>query len=167
MRRGIKSFLKRGKHPSSEPDRTGSSQTQEPSHSANDTDVERNDHVHSKSVLADTPPIEQGDNLGVKLLYQPENPKDARADIVFVHGLAGNAFSTWYYKEHALHWPSTLLKEDIPEARIFIYGYDANVASFWGGASQNRLVNHAESMVGHLVGRREDTNTVSVTLCYP
>ncbi|KAF1951309.1 hypothetical protein CC80DRAFT_395828, partial [Byssothecium circinans] len=90
-------------------------------------------------------------------LYEPEQPDESQVDIIFVHGLTGNAFNTWYHRDKKLHWPSTLLRENIPLARIFIFGYDANVASFWGGASQNRLANHAENLVGHLAGVREET----------
>ncbi|KAK2731053.1 hypothetical protein FQN57_003639, partial [Myotisia sp. PD_48] len=46
-----------------------------------------------------------------------------------------------------------LLKKDISNARIFTFGYDADVASFWGGASQNRLANHASSLIGDLENR--------------
>lgn len=101
--------------------------------------------------------IQKGQNRGVTLLHQPSVPANAVVDIVFVHGLTGNAYSTWHNEQHALHWPSKLLKDDVPEARIFTFGYDADVASFWGGTSQNRLANHAENMVGDLVGEREET----------
>ncbi|KIM98334.1 hypothetical protein OIDMADRAFT_128525 [Oidiodendron maius Zn] len=105
----------------------------------------------------DSTPIQKGQNHGVRLLHQPSVPTNTLVDIVFVHGLTGNAYSTWYNEQHALHWPSKLLKDDIPEARIFTFGYDADVASFWGGASQNRLANHAENMLGDLAGEGEET----------
>jgi hypothetical protein len=111
---------------------------------------------HSESLS-----IQKGENHGLTCVYQPPVPADAVVDIVFVHGLTGNAFTTWYHKESELHWPSGLLKEDIPNARIFTFGYDADVGSFWGGASQNRLTNHASNMIGDLVGERGDTETVS------
>ncbi|KAF1965939.1 hypothetical protein BU23DRAFT_436621, partial [Bimuria novae-zelandiae CBS 107.79] len=84
---------------------------------------------------------------------------NAKVDIVFVHGLTGNAFNTWNHAESGIHWPTTLLKADLPSARIFTFGYDANVASFWGGMSQNRLASHAENLIGHLAGKREDTES--------
>jgi hypothetical protein len=109
----------------------------------------------------ESPLIQKGENRGLICVYQPPVPTEAVVDIVFVHGLTGNAFTTWYHTGSKLHWPSGLLKEDIPNARIFTFKYDADVGSFWGGASQNRLTNHASNMIGDLVGERGDTETVS------
>jgi hypothetical protein len=77
-------------------------------------------------------------------------------DIVFIHGLTGNAFNTWNHQRNGVHWPSKLLGKDIPEARIFTFGYDADVASFWGGASKNRLASHAANLVRALASERKD-----------
>jgi hypothetical protein len=109
-------------------------------------------------------PLMEDENLGLKVVHNLD-PKHLLLDIVFIHGLTGNAFSTWQYSTpeesqgRGLHWPSDLLKNDIPNARISLFGYDAKVASFWGGASQNRLSNHAEDLLGCLTGLREDTST--------
>lgn len=106
--------------------------------------------------------ISQGPNLGIKMLYGPERAEDAEVDVVFVHGLTGNAFKTWYHTESKIHWPHSLLKTIVPNCRVFSFGYDADVASFWGGASKNRLADHARGLIGNLVGEREDTNTVGL-----
>ena len=75
----------------------------------------------------------------------------------------GNAYDTWLYKESGkdkrIHWPSELLKEDIPNARIMSFGYDADIVNFWNPASNSRLSNHAEQMVGDLVTKRVRTRT--------
>jgi hypothetical protein len=60
-----------------------------------------------------------------------------------------------------MHWPSTLLGDDIEVARILSFGYDADVAQIWGVTSQNRINNHAENMLGALAGLRERTGSVS------
>lgn len=39
------------------------------------------------------------------------------------------------------------------------YGYDADIVNFWNPASTNRLGNHAENLVGDLLGKRERTDT--------
>jgi pimeloyl-ACP methyl ester carboxylesterase len=104
-------------------------------------------------------PILKGTNIGLTTLYEPEDASKAAVDIVFVHGLMGNAFDTWYDEGGMMHWPSTLLKDDIKTARILAFGYDADVASFWGGAAQNRISNHASNMIGHIVGLREETDS--------
>lgn len=103
--------------------------------------------------------IEEGQNYGIKALY--DSGPEASVDIVFVHGLTGNAYNTWLHADTKVHWPSQLLKQDISDARILSYGYDADIVKFWSPASNSRLSNHAENLVGDLVRRRERTNTES------
>lgn len=102
-------------------------------------------------------PIGEDHNYGVKMLH--DGGTEAGVDIVFVHGLTGNAYNTWLHKDTRAHWPSQLLREDIPDARILSFGYDADIVNFWNPASNSRLSNHAENMVGDLVRKRERTNT--------
>ena len=101
--------------------------------------------------------IGDGQNYGINILY--DGGLNASIDIVFVHGLTGNAYNTWLHKDTGVHWPSTLLGQDIPDARILSFGYDADIVKFWNPASNSRLSNHAENMVGDLVRKRERTNT--------
>ena len=102
-------------------------------------------------------PIGKGQNYGVQQLY--DGGLGAIVDIVFVHGLTGNAYDTWLHKDTDIHWPSKLLRQDIIDARILSFGYDADIVNFWNPASSSRLSNHAENMVGELVRHRERTNT--------
>ncbi|KAL9126778.1 MAG: hypothetical protein Q9217_004226 [Psora testacea] len=104
-------------------------------------------------------PIGEGQNYGVKVLY--DGSTEASVDIVFVHGLTGNTYNTWLHKGTRVHWPSELLRQDMPDARILSFGYDADIVNFWNPASNSRLSNHAENMVGGLVRKRERTNTES------
>ncbi|KAL9053755.1 MAG: hypothetical protein Q9162_004553 [Coniocarpon cinnabarinum] len=103
------------------------------------------------------PVIEKGANYGIKVLY--DRGAKAATDIIFVHGLTGNAYTTWLDDKSGVHWPSQLLKEDVADARILSFGYDADVVRFWNPASNSRLSNHAESLVGDLVRLRERTDT--------
>ncbi len=93
------------------------------------------------------------------MLY--EGGAEASVDIVFVHGLTGNAYNTWLYKDKGVmvHWPSELLKQDLPDARIMSFGYDADIVNLWNPRSHSPLTGHAENMVGALVRKRERTNT--------
>ena len=104
-------------------------------------------------------PIGEGQNYGIKELYN--GGTEASVDIVFVHGLTGNAYNTWLHKETGIHWPSKLLGQDIPDSRILSFGYDADVVNILGGgpASYSRLSNHAESLVGQLVRARQWNET--------
>lgn len=103
-------------------------------------------------------------NLGLRVVHNLIK-ENVLLDIIFVHGLTGDSSSTWLHSsnerihEHDVHWPRDLVKGDVSNARISLFGYDANVASFWGGASQNRLSNHAENLLGELTGLREETDT--------
>ena len=113
----------------------------------------------AKEVEASATPIGEGQNYGVNVLY--EGSAEASVDIVFVHGLTGNAYNTWLYKDKSIrvHWPSELLKQDLPDARIMSFGYDADIVDLWNPRSHSSLTSHAEDMVGALIRKRERTNT--------
>ena len=98
--------------------------------------------------------------LAIKVFHESAAPPDLQIDIVFIHGLTGSSYNTWCDPESGVHWPRDLLKTDIPEARIICWGYDADVTSFWGHASKNRLSEHAQNLLGDLARLREDTNSV-------
>ena len=115
-------------------------------------------------VPAEPEVISEGQNYGIKELY--DGGTDASIDIVFVHGLTGNAYNTWLHKDTNTHWPSALLKQDISDARVLSFGYDADIVGFWDPASNSRLSNHAEKLVGALVWKRERTNTETRRLLF-
>jgi protein SERAC1 len=70
--------------------------------------------------------------------------------IVFIHGLTGNRETTWTAKNASGPWPKVLLGSDIPNARIFAYGYDADVMHWLKPAGQNTLEEHAKDLVNAL-----------------
>lgn len=108
---------------------------------------------------APSAPIGEGQNYGVKVLH--DGGPEPSIDIVFIHGLTGNAYNTWLHKGTMVHWPSKLLRQDISDARILSFGYDADLVNLLNPASKSRLSNHAENMVGDLVRMRERTKTES------
>lgn len=105
--------------------------------------------------------IGPGSNYGIKVLYDGNTEAPADIDIVFVHGLTGNAYSTWFHKEAGVHWPTALLGRDIKDARILSFGYDADIINIWKPASNSRLSNHAEHLVRGLERVRRDSRTES------
>ncbi|KAI9687092.1 MAG: hypothetical protein M1822_002502 [Bathelium mastoideum] len=127
--------------------------------------------IPSPQALPGSPPVTQSEsdgkllqgvtakaeNLGISILHEPA---DAVVDIVFVHGLTGNAFDTWFEKTSKKHWPTDFVKQDLPAARLLAFGYRTDVANFWGPASQASLSAHASNLVGHLVDLREETDSV-------
>jgi hypothetical protein len=64
---------------------------------------------------------------------------------------------TW--SDNGVYWPKDLLATDVPKARIFSFGYRADIVGFWGGPSQNRIDNHADDLVAQLAGIRTQTKT--------
>ena len=99
-------------------------------------------------------------DLGLQVVSEPSTPSNAGVDLIFLHGITGNAHTTWLHKQSGVHWPRDLLHIDIKNARIMVWGYDADVASFWGNAVHNRLREHAKNLMGDLARQREDTDSV-------
>lgn len=91
---------------------------------------------------------------GLTEVFSPSNSN--YVDIVFVHGLHGHPYHTWRSKENKIFWPAQLLPSVIEKdnARIWVYGYDAKVASFTDGASKDKIHNHAEQLVAVLYANR-------------
>lgn len=70
-------------------------------------------------------------------------------DIIFVHGLNGHPHRTWTSDKGEVFWPAQLLPAIVEKekARILVYGYDADGASFTDGASRDKIHHHAEQLV--------------------
>ena len=103
-----------------------------------------------------------GETYGLRVLHDPAEPL---VDIIFVHGLTGDSYHTWLEAESGIYWPVHLLSNDVPDARIMTYGYDADVTKFLGPVSQNNLRDHDEALLGELAGvRPEDDSSVCSSL---
>jgi hypothetical protein len=81
---------------------------------------------------------------------------DVSPSIVAVHGLNGHRDKTWT-APNGVHWLRDLLTNDIPNARILCWGYDANT---YGNSrvSCQYLYDHAISLVSDLCLERRLTN---------
>ena len=82
------------------------------------------------------------------------NPNPVVIDIVFVHGLTGNAYTTWLHSGSGVHWPRDLLKGDIGNARVMTFGYDADVVNFWKHAAQDGVSGFANDLLASLADSR-------------
>ncbi|KAJ5778279.1 hypothetical protein N7520_001525 [Penicillium odoratum] len=99
--------------------------------------------------------------FGLKLLYDCPN---AIVDICFVHGLTGDRDKTWTAVGQTTPWPKILLPPKL-NARILMYGYDAHVARK-SVVSSNRLINHAQNLLGDLTADRSCCNASSRPLIF-
>jgi ankyrin repeat protein len=60
------------------------------------------------------------------LIYRPDNTP--ASNIVFVHGLNGNAEKTWTGSgDDRVFWPRDLLAQDVRHSAIWIYSYDSRI----------------------------------------
>ncbi|CAG7850983.1 SubName: Full=Related to kinesin light chain {ECO:0000313/EMBL:CCA74840.1} [Serendipita indica DSM 11827] len=79
---------------------------------------------------------------------------DPIVDIVAIHGLDGHREKTWTAESGVL-WLRDLLPADIPNARILVYGYDADTRSRECVSTQT-IYQHADKFVKSLLRQRSD-----------
>lgn len=86
----------------------------------------------------------------------PRTTVPASVDIIFVHGLNGDPHRTWTSEYTKIFWPAQLLPPVLEQenARVLVYGYDSEVASFTDGVSKDKIHNHAEGLVAALAANR-------------
>ena len=104
--------------------------------------------------------------FGLTEVWRPTSAK-ALVDIVFVHGLNGDPRKTWTSESTNVFWPAQLLPPILEDqnARILVYGYDADVVSFTDGASKDMIHNHAERLVADLFANRRVCAFTSQPIC--
>ncbi|KAL8949253.1 MAG: hypothetical protein Q9222_004627 [Ikaeria aurantiellina] len=82
-----------------------------------------------------------------------------RVDIVAVHGLEGHPINTWTLSDKSdTLWLRDFLPSDVHGARIFTFGYEADVAF---GKSIADIKDHAMDLLGSLIDVREEQNEIS------
>ncbi|KAJ9612240.1 hypothetical protein H2200_003837 [Cladophialophora chaetospira] len=77
--------------------------------------------------------------------------------IIAVHGLGGDAFATWTHPKSKKFWLRDFLPQQIPDARIMTFGYNADAAF---GQSTAEILDHAKSLLVSLVDKREEHGVV-------
>jgi hypothetical protein len=83
---------------------------------------------------------------------------DHRRSIVFVHGLnvsnqKNHAMMSWTHQNGIL-WPRDLLPQDVPNARILVFGYNSNIMR---NVSQEGIQDHATNLLDRLGRNRNAT----------
>jgi hypothetical protein len=92
--------------------------------------------------------------LGLVLLTPdlPADQIDERSpDIIAIHGICGDPLKTWTHESGAL-WLRDFLQKDINGARVFSFGYDAEVALTKSLAT---LDNFARSLLNNIKLERD------------
>lgn len=92
------------------------------------------------------------ERYGISVVTEPGEGA-CEVDVVCVHGLMGHPYDTWSSKANVFYWPAQLTNE-IPTARVMTFGYDADPKSFLGQVSQNRLGDHARTLLQDLARER-------------
>jgi hypothetical protein len=95
-----------------------------------------------------------GRTLGINILYSPPSALKPVADIVIIHGLKGHSFTTWLETRSGTYWPAHLLPQDVPNARIMTFGYDADPLGMLV-SGQNDIRDHAHTLLGDLARERK------------
>ncbi len=73
-------------------------------------------------------------------------------DVVFIHGLGGDARNTWTNKDKEF-WP-LWLAADIPKVCVWTLGYPAAATHWWGKGASFGLSERAVSLLDYLVSNR-------------
>lgn len=73
-------------------------------------------------------------------------------DIVALHGITGDAYDTWTH-ENGKFWLRDFIPEDFPGARVFSFGYDAEV---FFSRSKGNIESFARSLLEGLTRERMD-----------
>ena len=90
---------------------------------------------------------------GIEVQY--DGGSNPAVDIVFVHGLGGDAIKTWTHQNSKKFWPGDLLPIEMPDARTMTFSYDAKTASY-RSLSQSSFNLNANNLVDRLIKKRQN-----------
>lgn len=86
----------------------------------------------------------------------PSGSKNYSVDIIAVHGLNGDAYSTWRHHPDGTLWLRDLLPKFLPGCRVYTYGYPSKIFS----ESTARVQDYARHLLISVRDMREDPPTV-------
>ncbi len=108
---------------------------------------------------------------GLNLIYSPPADQTAVANVVLIHGLFGHPWKTWADESvktaEKPFWPKTFLPAAIPNARIYTFGYDADVSRFMSAAGLNTVSQHGTNLLSNLADLLDESESVCPLQCLP
>lgn len=107
--------------------------------------------------------------MHTKLRYMKPFAKTRFISFVFVHGLNPSGrndhpFQTWTHS-NGKFWPRDFLAEDIPYARVFVYGYNSNI-THPQSMSTASIKDHANALLNLLDMERSPQMVKHITRKY-
>jgi hypothetical protein len=72
---------------------------------------------------------------------------------VAVHGLSGDSIDTWTHPKSNTLWLKDFLPQQISDARIMTFGYNATAAF---GQSTSDVIDHAKGLLSSLIDKRDE-----------
>lgn len=86
---------------------------------------------------------------GLTVFYTPRS-KDHQVDVLAVSGLGSHPFGSFASKEDGNMWLSDTLPEDMPSARVIVYGYNTRVHNSSSFADMDDLASSLQTAVVNL-----------------
>lgn len=83
--------------------------------------------------------------------------EDYALDIIAVHGITGDAYDTWTHQNGAL-WLRDFLPKDFPGARVFSFGYDAEV---FCSRNTGDIASFARTLLEDILRERQEEKVTS------
>jgi hypothetical protein len=112
------------------------------------------------------PALERTKLYGLFLLNENEPADSSKGlkgvDIVAIHGLNGDAYTTWQHENGTL-WLRDMLPSDLPGSRVFTYGYPSEL--FWSN-SVATLQDYSRNLLGSLKAISEGNQRPIIFVCH-
>lgn len=113
---------------------------------------------------------DHGEKYGL-LLMNPQSPQRINTkseenyalDIIAVHGITGGAYDTWKHEKGA-HWLRDFLPEDFPGARVFSFGYNADV---FCSRSTGNIESFARTLLNNIERERSEEKVAIFRAHFP
>lgn len=92
---------------------------------------------------------------GITTLVSPSNDEEHQIDVLAVSGLGSHAFGSFVHKEDGNMWLTDSLPQDIPTARVMIYGYKSGLQHSTGLVQLDDLAKPLQMAISQLLEQRK------------